>query len=78
MGIYRHLQKSNRYNIICQLGETEVKNSVAPTSAKCGNFRLFGETDIEISEGPILAGLGSYQTRWHRFLNLEIPILRNR
>ena len=24
-GIYRHLQKSNRYNIIAQLGETEVK-----------------------------------------------------
>ena len=24
MGIYRHLQKSNRYNIIAQLGETEV------------------------------------------------------
>ena len=27
-GIYRLLQKSNRYNIIAQLGETEVKLGV--------------------------------------------------
>ena len=52
MGIYRLHLKSNHYKSLTQLGDTDMKISVRPTSVKDMNVRLFGGTDQNISVRP--------------------------
>jgi hypothetical protein len=48
-GYYSLHLKSNRYKSLTQLGDTDMKISVRPTSVKDMNVRLLGGTDITFS-----------------------------